>query len=121
MDGQNKKISVVIPVYRSEISLEILAERLMSVFKRMGRNHEIIFIDDCSPDNSWRVLKRIKEIYKNKVKIVRLLVNGGQHNAILCGFSLVTGDVIVTMDDDLQNPPEEIPKLVEWKQIEVRN
>lgn len=107
------KVSVVIPVYRSEESLEALVARLLAVFEKMGRDCEIVLVDDCSPDNSWNVLKDLKQRHDKALTIVRLATNSGQHNAILCGFSLVTGDVVVTMDDDLQNPPEELPKLVE--------
>lgn len=64
------------------------------------------------PDNSWEVLKMLKQGHEKVLKIVRLQVNSGQHDAILCGFSMVTGDVVITMDDDLQNPPEEISKLI---------
>lgn len=106
------KISIVIPVYCAEQSLSPLFERLINVLGGTGRKYELIFVDDCSTDNSWGVLQSLKEKHPEKLKIVRLLVNCGQHNAILCGFSMVTGDVVVTMDDDLQNPPEEIPRLV---------
>lgn len=109
----NNKISIVIPVFRSAESLEPLVIRLINVLKEMVRDYEIVFVDDCSPDNSWSVLKMLKEKHGEKLKIARLLVNSGQHNAILCGFTLATGDVVVTMDDDLQNPPEEISKLIE--------
>lgn len=68
-------------------------------------------VDDCSPDDTWSVLEALKT-NRPWLKIVRLLCNSGQHNALLCGFSIAKGDVIVTMDDDLQNPPEEIPKLI---------
>ncbi len=68
-------------------------------------------MDDCSTDDTWKILKKIKE-NKPYIKIIRLLRNSGQHNAILCGFSIAKGDIIVTMDDDLQNPPEEVPKLI---------
>ena len=107
------KISVVIPVYCSQESLEILVSRLVDVLGGMARDYEIILVDDCSPDNSWEVLKRLKQGHEKVLKIVRLQVNSGQHDAILCGFSMVTGDVVITMDDDLQNPPEEIPKLAQ--------
>ncbi len=107
------KVSVVIPVYRSEQSLRILTDRLISVFEKMRQAVEIVLVDDASPDQSWIVLKQLKAEHGGVLKIARLLRNRGQHNAILCGFSLATGDVIVTMDDDLQNPPEEIPKLLE--------
>jgi glycosyltransferase involved in cell wall biosynthesis len=106
------KISVVVPVYRSKDSLPILVERLVAQLGTMGHPFEIVLIDDHSPDESWSVLRRLKARHQ-QLKIVRLLRNRGQHNAILCGLSLVTGDIIITMDDDLQNPPEEIPKLVE--------
>jgi polyisoprenyl-phosphate glycosyltransferase len=110
--NNQSKISVVIPVYRSADSLEPLVGRLAKTLDSVGREWEVIFIDDCSPDDSWATLKRLKAAYPDRLKIARLLVNQGQHNAILCGFSLVSGDVVVTMDDDLQNPPEEVPKLV---------
>ncbi len=106
------KISVVIPVYRSAESLEILINRLHQVLPEMGRDFEIICVDDRSPDDTWTVLTHLKHTRPNTLKIARLLVNTGQHTAILCGFSFATGDIVVTMDDDLQNPPEEIPKLV---------
>jgi polyisoprenyl-phosphate glycosyltransferase len=106
------KVSVVIPVYRSEQTLRALVSRLLATCEQMGRAFEIVLVDDCSPDGSWPVLKALRAEHGTVLKIVRLIVNSGQHNALLCGFSLVTGDVVVTMDDDLQNPPEELPKLV---------
>jgi len=113
MQNQGSKISVVIPVYRSEQSLGILVPRLIAVFQKIQRELEIILVDDASPDNSWAVLRQLKDEHGKTLKIARLLTNRGQHNAILCGFSLCTADYVVTMDDDLQNPPEEIPKLIE--------
>lgn len=107
------KISVVIPVYCSQKSLEILVSRLVAVLSELAQDYEIILVDDCSLDNSWEVMKQLKQQHEEFLKIVRLQVNNGQHNAILCGFSMVTGDIVITMDDDLQNPPEEIPNLVE--------
>ncbi len=106
------KISVVIPVYRSEQSLGTLVARITRVFEEMGRPVEIVLVDDASPDNSWKILKELKQDHEGILKIVRLLTNRGQHNAILCGMSLSTADYVVTMDDDLQNPPEEIPRLI---------
>jgi polyisoprenyl-phosphate glycosyltransferase len=105
-------ISVVIPVYRSQESLDQLVTQLVTVLRGLGRPFELVLVDDCSPDNSWKELVRLKEKFGAVVRPARLLVNSGQHNAILCGFSLATGDVVVTMDDDLQNPPDELPKLV---------
>ncbi len=105
-------VSIVIPVYRSEASLETLVRRILDVFTDRPDRPEIVLIDDVSPDSSWDILKALKAAHPDELKIARLLRNSGQHNAILCGFSLTTGDIVVTMDDDLQNPPEEIPKLI---------
>lgn len=105
-------VSVVIPAYRSEASIPLLAEKLHEVLPTICAHPEIIFVDDCSPDGTWEALKRVKQKYGSTVKIIQLLTNSGQHNATLCGLSFATGQVVVTMDDDLQNPPEEIPKLV---------
>jgi glycosyltransferase involved in cell wall biosynthesis len=113
MTQVSSKISVVIPVYKSEESLPILVPRLEEVFSAMNREAELVLVDDASPDNSWAVLKGLKEKYGKFLRIARLLKNQGQHNALLCGLSLSQGNLIVTMDDDLQNPPEEIPKLIQ--------
>jgi undecaprenyl-phosphate 4-deoxy-4-formamido-L-arabinose transferase len=103
-------ISLVIPVYNEEESLHILMERIWPVMQGMGRPHEIIFVDDGSRDSSLSILKGFAS--EPEVKVVELVRNYGQHAAILAGFSVVTGDIIITLDADLQNPPEEIPKLV---------
>ena len=91
--------------------MPILVERLEAVLGQPDQEFEIIIVDDCSPDDTWEVLKALKKSHR-RLKIVRLLKNSGQHNAILCGFSIARGEIVVTMDDDLQNPPEEIPKLL---------
>lgn len=104
-------ISVVVPAYRSKASLPALIARLDAVLDQPGQDYEIVVIDDCSPDDTWDVLKELKTNHP-RLTIARLLKNSGQHNALLCGFSIAKGDVIVTMDDDLQNPPEDIPKLL---------
>ena len=115
MKEQGSKISVVIPVYRSEHTLDELTSRLFSTLSELGRPFELILIDDQSPDQSWRTLQSLKHGSPQgaHMRIARLSRNSGQHNAILCGFTLVEGDIVVTMDDDLQNPPEEVPKLIE--------
>lgn len=107
-----EKISVVIPVYNAAQSLRPLIERLSSVFKEEKNELEIVLVDDCSPDDSWKVLTQLKKEYCSVMRIVRLAMNSGQHNALLCGMSLATGDIIVTMDDDLQHHPEDIPQLI---------
>ena len=106
-------VSIVIPVYKSSETLPELVERLHRVFDSCGRSFEAVLIDDASPDDTWQVLVRLKSRYPKTLRIARLAKNSGQHSAILCGFSLAEGDVVLTMDDDLQNPPEEIPKLLD--------
>lgn len=103
--------SIVIPIFNSEKTLNELIQRLICVFGTISPNYEILLIDDCSSDNSWRVLKELHK--KNcQIKIVHLQKNFGQHNAILCGLNYAQGDYVIIMDDDLQHPPEEIPKLI---------
>ncbi len=103
-------ISVVIPVYNEESNIPTLMKRLEPVMKGMNRKYEIIFIDDGSRDNSLTVLKTLTS--KPEVLVVELTKNYGQHAAIFSGFSIVRGDIVITLDADLQNPPEEIPRLV---------
>lgn len=103
-------ISLVIPVYNEEANLPRLIERLRSVMLTTGRSHEIIFVDDGSRDNSLSILKGFL-IYP-EVKVVELTKNYGQHAAIFSGFSIVRGDIVITLDADLQNPPEEIPNII---------
>ena len=105
-----KYFSVVVPVFNSEKSLAELFERLKKVFNTMNKTFEVIFVNDFSKDNSYEVLKNIYE--KNQdVIVVDLMKNYGQQNALMCGFNYCNGKYIITIDDDLQNPPEEIPKL----------
>jgi glycosyltransferase involved in cell wall biosynthesis len=110
--NSRKTISVVIPVFNAQDSLQELLMRLHVTLKNQLPASEVICIDDSSQDTSWEVLLGLKAKYPNFLRIARLQKNCGQHNAILCGFSLAEGDVVITMDDDLQNPPEEIPKLI---------
>jgi len=105
-------VSIVVPCYRSEKSLPLLVGRITKVAAEFGRDFEIILVDDRSPDGTWETLRALKAAHGHNLKIIRLLKNSGQHNALLCGLQLATGDVVITMDDDLQNPPEEIPKLL---------
>lgn len=103
-------ISLVIPVYNEEANLPRLIERLRSVMQTTGRSYEIVFVDDGSRDNSLSVLKSF--LVYPEVKVVELTRNYGQHAAIFSGFSVVRGDVVITLDADLQNPPEEVPNLI---------
>jgi undecaprenyl-phosphate 4-deoxy-4-formamido-L-arabinose transferase len=103
-------ISVVIPVYNEEKNLPLLMDRLETVLRPLGRPYEVIFIDDGSRDRSLLILKSF--VGRNGVRVLELTRNYGQHSAIMSGFSVVRGSVVVTLDADLQNPPEEIPGLV---------
>jgi len=103
--------SIVIPVYNSEETLPDLIRRIRMVFRELTGDYEVILVDDCSPDNSWAVMKELRN-QDPKIKIIHLIRNFGQHNAILCGFQFSKGQYVITMDDDLQHPPEEIPKLI---------
>jgi undecaprenyl-phosphate 4-deoxy-4-formamido-L-arabinose transferase len=78
----------------------------------MNRAYEIIFVDDASPDDSWDVLRRLQAEFPEDIVAIQLMRNFGQHNALMCGFHHVQGKYVITMDDDLQHPPEEIPKLL---------
>jgi dolichol-phosphate mannosyltransferase/undecaprenyl-phosphate 4-deoxy-4-formamido-L-arabinose transferase len=88
-----------------------LYERICSVFQQTGLPFELILVEDCGGDNSWAIMRSLR-VQDERVKIIRLTKNFGQHNALICGLAHATGDFIITMDDDLQNPPEEIPKLI---------
>lgn len=103
--------SIVIPVYRSSTTLPELLKRLQQQLSALNENYEIILVEDCGGDNSWHVLESLLQQYEN-IQLVQLSRNYGQHNALMCGFSFCRGNIVITMDDDLQNPPEEIPKLI---------
>jgi polyisoprenyl-phosphate glycosyltransferase len=105
-------LSVVIPVYRSAETLRELVRRLNAVLADAGLEYELIFVDDCSPDRSWDILEELHREHPERIHAIQLMRNYGQHNALMCGFRHARGATIVTMDDDLQNPPEEIPKLL---------
>lgn len=112
--------SIVVPVFNSAPSLNELFERTNQTMQRMQKSFRIIFVDDGSPDNSWEVLRALQLSFPEKVVAVRLAKNFGQHNATLCGIGLADGEYIITLDDDLQNPPEEIEKLLaEMKKSEA--
>lgn len=106
----NVQVAVVIPVYNEEENLQALMQRLMPVMQGLQKSFEIILIDDGSCDQSLEILKSFTE--HSQVKVVELTRNYGQHAAIMAGFTFTRADIIITMDADLQNPPEEIPKLV---------
>ena len=108
---EGKMISVVIPVYNEEESLPRLIDRLRPVMEGLKRPYEVVFVDDGSRDRSLELLKKTVDEW-SQVKVVELTRNYGQHAAVFSGFSVSEGAIVVTMDADLQNPPEEIPKLL---------
>ncbi|QYR52730.1 glycosyltransferase family 2 protein [Lysobacter soyae] len=106
-------ISVVIPVYRSESILPELVKQLeRELAKNYGDSFEVVMVNDCSPDKSWHVLKGLARD-RPWLKAINLRKNAGQHNAVLCGMRNTRGQVVVTMDDDLQHSPSDIQVLVE--------
>jgi len=108
-------LSIVIPVYNEEANLGRLMERLYPAVEATGHSFEIIFTDDGSSDRSPEILRRMVEEFQG-VKVVEFTGNFGQHMAILAAFEVSGGEIVITLDADLQNPPEEIPRLV--KEIE---
>ncbi len=106
------EISVVIPMFNEQANVERLFARLFPVLSSLGQPYEVICINDGSTDNTLMLLKNAQKQYKNLV-IVELARNFGQHAAVMAGFTQSRGKWIITMDADLQNPPEEIPKIVD--------
>ena len=105
-------VSVVIPVFNEEAALPPLYDRLRGALDALDRASEMIFVDDGSTDRSLETLLTFRE-RDPRVAVVALARNAGQHAAVLAGFAQARGDVVVTLDADLQNPPEEIPRLLE--------
>lgn len=107
-----ESVSVVIPVYNSAESLPEVVSRLAAVLPALASQYETILVNDDSPDRSWEVIRQLTQDYP-WVRGINLRRNYGQHNALLCGIRAAQYAVTVTMDDDLQHPPEEIHKLLE--------
>lgn len=110
-ETEARAVSVVIPVYRSAPLLPELVERLTRTLDAHTRSWEIVFVDDASPDQSFEVLLRLRA-GDPRLRLIQLARNHGQQHAVLCGLNYARGAAVVTMDDDLQNPPEEVPKLL---------
>jgi len=104
-------LSVVIPIYNEVANLDALHERLMRVLGALGRSYEVWYVDDGSADGSLELLARLSAGDAH-VGVIELTRNFGQHAAVLAGFAAARGEIVVTLDGDLQNPPEEIPNLV---------
>ncbi|MEK7785294.1 MAG: glycosyltransferase, partial [Chloroflexota bacterium] len=104
-------ISVVIPVYNSEATLHELVSRLAAVLPGVADSFEVVLVNDGSHDESWTIIVQFARAHPF-VRGLDLERNYGQHNALLAGIRAARGSIIVTMDDDLQHPPEELPGLL---------
>ncbi|OGU39000.1 MAG: glycosyl transferase family 2, partial [Ignavibacteria bacterium GWA2_36_19] len=113
MDNQKLGLTIVIPVYNSEDSLSRLTDHLVNSLSG-DYKLEIILVNDCSNDNSEKICIALYEKYNSIVKFYSLSKNVGEHNAVMAGLNYTTGDFIVIMDDDFQNPISEVIKLVEY-------
>lgn len=108
---QTLKISAVIPVYNSEAIVGETIDRTVAFFEQQMWDYELILVNDNSPDKSWQVIQQ-KAQANPHITAINLLKNYGQHTAVFCGLQHSTGDYVATLDDDLQNPPEEIAHLM---------
>lgn len=109
----NPELSVVIPVYNEALNLPVLFERLYPVLDGLGRAYEILFTNDGSQDQSYALLSAQHAARPDVTRVIDFNANYGQHMAIMAAFERVRGSIVITLDADLQNPPEEIPKLLE--------
>jgi len=113
MSGAAVQLSVVIPVYNEELNLPLLFARLYPVLDRLGRSYEVLFTNDGSTDKSSALLAAQHAARPRETRVIEFNANYGQHMAIMAAFERSRGEVVVSLDADLQNPPEEIPKLLE--------
>ncbi len=111
MNSEKFEISIVVPVYNSEETLIELSTRLNKVLDIVASNYEIILVNDGSKDSSGLIIDELSKKF-DWIRPIHLMRNYGQHNALLCGINNANYEYIVTLDDDLQNPPEEIPKML---------
>lgn len=108
----NPYISIVIPVYNEQDNLENLYQRLIKTMDALGKSYEVILTNDGSKDRSFAILQELHQRRPDNIRVINFNGNFGQHMAIMAGFEKVRGEIVVTLDADLQNPPEEIPKLI---------
>jgi len=111
MERRVPSLTVLVPVYNSEGSLRPLVERLEPVLRQLAVEFELILVDDASRDRSWNLVQQLAA-ERPWIRGISMMRNYGQHNALLCGIRAARGELIVTMDDDLQHPPEELAQLL---------
>ena len=116
----NPLVSVVVPVFNSAATLEELFTRSKAALEGAAYHFEMIFVHDGGGEEAWAEMVRLKEAYPHQLTAIRLARNFGQHNATLCGIHHAQGHYIVTLDDDLQHPPEEILTLLEHQRVTDR-
>ena len=104
-------ISVIVPVYNGELTLPDLVRRLEPVLTVLAREYELVLVNDGSRDQSWAIIQRLA-VENSRVRGINLMRNYGQHNALLCGIRAARYETVVTLDDDLQHAPEDMPKLI---------
>jgi len=107
-----KKISIVIPVFNSHQYLYNFISNLILIVSKKFKNFEVILIDDCSSDDSWKVIEQLSLSFDKIIKAIQLRKNVGQHNAIFLGLKYCEGDINITMDDDGQNSPDNIEEMI---------
>ncbi len=117
MAEKNMKISMVIPCYNSSKTLPSVTRQIISIYEEMGCDYEIILVNDCSKDNTWDVICELGRENK-RIKGINLAKNAGQHAAVMAGFRVSDGDLVMASDDDGQTPVENIPKMIEMLQKE---
>lgn len=105
-------ITVVVPVFNSVETLRPLYERISATLMKLNRSYEVLFVEDGGPEESWIALKQLKSEFPDAVTIIQLGRNYGQNAATVCGITHAKGQAVITIDDDLQTPPEEIEKLL---------
>ena len=109
--GEKIQVSVVIPAFNSEKFLAMTVNQVLDVMHNEQQSFEVVIVDDGSADMTWEVIKQLATVNEQIVG-VSLLKNYGQHSALMCGLRQTMGNFVVTMDDDLQNPPTEIPRML---------
>ncbi|MDX2362352.1 MAG: glycosyltransferase [Crocinitomicaceae bacterium] len=109
------EFTVVVPVYKSVDTLEPLYIGIQKVMTELKRTFEVIFVEDSGDEDSWKELLRLKSIHGDHIKIIRLSRNFGQNGATLCGIDEASGAKVITIDDDLQTPTEEIKNIIEFQ------
>ncbi|WP_046755610.1 glycosyltransferase family 2 protein [Kordia jejudonensis] len=105
-------ISIIVPVYNGEKTLEALYSQIATFCDAEKLHYEVVFVHDCGPDNSLSILKKLQKNHPKHIKVLQLTRNYGQHNAIIAGFGSCEGDMIITMDEDLQHLPKDIKNLL---------